>query len=81
MLALFGIYGVISYTVASQQQEIGVRMALGASQRIVQRQIILETLQLALMGVALGALGSWMVARLLRSQLFGISSTILQRSS
>ena len=74
-LALFGIYGVISYTVASQQQEIGVRMALGASQRMVQRKILLETLELAIIGVLLGALGSWMVARLLRSQLFGISST------
>lgn len=74
-LALFGIYGVISYTVANQQQEIGVRMALGASQRMVQRKILRDTLQLAIIGVLLGTFGSWIAARLLRSQLFGVSST------
>jgi predicted permease len=73
-LALFGIYGVISYTVAHRQQEIGVRMALGASQRTVQWNILRETLELAVVGVLLGTAGSWIVAQLLRSQLFGISS-------
>jgi ABC-type antimicrobial peptide transport system permease subunit len=74
-LALFGIYGVISYTVAHQQQEIGVRMALGASQGSVQRMILRETLELAIVGIVLGTAASWIVARLLRSQLFGVSST------
>ena len=74
-LALFGIYGVISYTVAHQQQEIGVRMALGASQGAVQRKILRETLELAVIGIVLGTAASWIVARLLRSQLFGVSST------
>jgi predicted permease len=74
-LALFGIYGVISYTVAHQQQEIGVRMALGATQRVVQRKILAETLELAIIGIALGTGASWIAARLLRSQLFGVSST------
>ena len=74
-LALFGIYGVISYTVAHQQQEIGVRMALGASQGIVQRKILRETLDLAIVGILLGTGASWIAARLLRSQLFGVSST------
>ena len=74
-LALFGIYGVISYTVAHQQQEIGVRMALGATQGVVQRRILRDTLELAIIGIALGTVASWMVARLLRSQLFGVSAT------
>jgi predicted permease len=74
-LALFGIYGVISYTVAHQQQEIGVRLALGASQGVVQRKILRETLVLAIVGIVLGTAASWIVARLLRSQLFGVSST------
>ncbi|HLB08398.1 MAG TPA: ABC transporter permease [Gemmatimonadaceae bacterium] len=74
-LALFGIYGVISYTVAHQQQEIGVRMALGASQGVVQRKILSETLVLAIVGIVLGTVASWIVAQLLRSQLFGVSST------
>jgi predicted permease len=73
-LALFGIYGVISYTVAHRQQEIGVRMALGASQGIVQRKILRETLELAIVGIVLGTAASWIAARLLRSQLFGVSS-------
>jgi ABC-type antimicrobial peptide transport system permease subunit len=73
-LALFGIYGVISYAVAHQQQEIGVRMALGASQGMVQRKILRETLELAVAGILLGTAGAWIVARLLRSQLFGVSS-------
>jgi predicted permease len=74
-LALFGIYGVISYTVVHQQQEIGVRMALGATQGVVQRKILRETLELALIGIVLGTIASWIVARLLRSQLFGVSAT------
>jgi predicted permease len=74
-LALFGIYGVISYTVAHQQQEIGVRMALGASQSAVQRKILRDTLELAIFGIVVGTAASWIVARLLRSQLFGVSST------
>ncbi|HMI56965.1 MAG TPA: ABC transporter permease [Gemmatimonadaceae bacterium] len=74
-LALFGIYGVVSYTVAHQQQEIGVRMALGASQRTVQRKILRDTLELAIVGIVVGTAASWIVARLIRSQLFGVSST------
>jgi predicted permease len=74
-LALFGIYGVISYTVAHQRQEIGVRMALGATQGVVQRRILRETLELAIVGIVLGTVASWIAAQLLRSQLFGVSST------
>lgn len=74
-LALLGIYGVISYTVAHRQQEIGVRMALGATQGTVQRRILRDALELAIIGIALGTIASWMLTRLLRSQLFGVSST------
>jgi putative ABC transport system permease protein len=74
-LALFGIYGVISYTVNHRTQEIGVRIALGASRRNVQGQIIRETLDLAAIGIVLGTVGSWMLARALRGLLFGVTST------
>ncbi len=74
-LALFGIYGVISYTVAHRQQEIGVRMALGATQGIVQRRILRETLELAIIGITIGTVAAWIFARFLRSQLFGVGST------
>jgi ABC-type antimicrobial peptide transport system permease subunit len=66
---------LISYTVAHQQQEIGVRMALGASRGIVERKILRETLELAISGILLGTGASWFVAKLLRSQLFGVSTT------
>lgn len=71
ILAALGIYGVISYTVTRQTQEIGIRMALGATAGRVQRSIIAKTLRLALVGVALGTLGSLAVAKLLASLLFG----------
>lgn len=74
-LALFGIYGVISYTVGHRTQEIGVRIALGASRGRVQGQIIRETLDLAALGIALGTIGSWMLAQALRGLLFGVTST------
>lgn len=74
-LALLGIYGVISYTVNHRTQEIGVRIALGASAAQIQGRIIRETLELAAAGIALGSFGSWLLARTLGSFLFGVSPT------
>ena len=74
-LALLGIYGVISYTVSNRTQEIGVRIALGASAAQIQARILGETLQLAGIGIALGTIGSWMLARALNGFLFGVSAT------
>jgi ABC-type antimicrobial peptide transport system permease subunit len=73
-LALLGIYGVISYTVTHRRQEIGVRIALGASSRQVQGRIIRETVELALAGIVLGTLGSWIAARTLSGFLFGVTA-------
>jgi predicted permease len=72
-LALLGIYGVISYTVTHRTQEIGVRIALGASASQVQRKIIGETLQLAIAGIVLGTIGAWLAGRTLSGFLFGVS--------
>jgi predicted permease len=73
LLAALGIYGVISYSVTRQTQEIGIRMALGASAGIVQRQVLVGTLWLAVIGVAIGMVASIAGARLIDSLLFGTS--------
>lgn len=74
LLALLGIYGVISYTVNHRTQEIGVRMALGATAKQLQLRIIRETLSLAAVGMAIGTVASWGLARTLGSLLFGVSA-------
>jgi predicted permease len=73
LLAALGIYGVISYTVTRQKQEIGVRMALGATTGLIQRSVLMNTLRLALVGVAFGTLIAMIAARLISSLLFATS--------
>jgi predicted permease len=77
ILAALGIYGVISYSVTRQTQEIGIRMALGATAGRVQLNVIARTLRLALVGAALGTLGALAVAQWLASLLFGTAPTDL----
>jgi predicted permease len=73
LLAALGIYGVISYSVTRQTQEIGIRMALGASAGHVRSRVLMGTLRLALIGVALGAVASIAAARVISSLLFATS--------
>lgn len=75
ILASLGIYAVISYSVSQRTQEIGIRMALGASAGDLQAGIIGETLRLAAVGMLLGATAAWLLARLLRGLLFGVAAT------
>lgn len=75
VLATLGIYGVISYSVTQQTQEIGIRMALGSSQGRVLRRILGKTMELALVGIALGTMASAVVARWIASLLFGTKPT------
>jgi predicted permease len=75
ILASLGIYGLISYAVNQRTQEIGIRMALGASAREVQGRIILQTLRLAAIGLIIGVAASWIVGRALTGLLFGVTST------
>lgn len=72
-LAAVGIYGVISYSVAQRKQEIGIRMALGASPQNILRWIVRQAMFLAAAGVALGLSGHFALARLMRSLLYGTS--------
>lgn len=75
LLTLTGIYGVISYTVAQQTQEIGIRMALGAQARDVLKLVIGQGMVLTLVGIGLGLLGALGVTRLMQTLLFKVSAT------
>jgi putative ABC transport system permease protein len=74
MLAMIGLYGVMSYLVAERTNEIGVRVALGADARRIIRFVVGEGMILVAAGVALGLAGSLAGARLLRAMLFRMSA-------
>jgi putative ABC transport system permease protein len=74
LLATVGIYGVMAYTVSLRTHELGIRVALGAQRGDVFGLIVGFGARLALAGIAIGLAGSLALARLMQSQLFGVSS-------
>jgi putative ABC transport system permease protein len=74
VLALVGIYGVISYSVAQRTQEIGIRMALGASRRHVMRLVVGNATLLVVAGVVLGILGALAMASVVGRMMFQVSA-------
>jgi putative ABC transport system permease protein len=73
LLAVVGIYGVLSYTVGQRTQEIGIRLALGASRRDVLAMVVADGMRLAMAGIVIGLAASYAVTRLLTALLFQIS--------
>jgi putative ABC transport system permease protein len=75
LLAVVGIYSVMSYSVSRRTHEIGIRVALGASRTDVLALVVRQGLMLALIGSAIGITGALLLSRLMSSQLYGISPT------
>ena len=74
VLAVLGVYGVMAYSITQRIHEFGIRIALGAQRGSIMKMVIAGGVRLVVYGVLAGIAGSLIFARLLRSQLFGISA-------
>jgi len=74
VLGAVGLYGVLSYVVAERTREIGVRMALGATSGVVQRQVVQQGAKVVLTGVAIGVVVAFASTRLMRTLLFDVKA-------
>ena len=72
ILAVVGLYGVVAYVVTQRTSEIGIRIALGAEPRGIQRLVVLQSLRLVLIGLGLGLVGAVVVTGVLRSLLYEV---------
>ncbi|MBA3886819.1 MAG: ABC transporter permease [Acidobacteria bacterium] len=73
LLALVGLYGVMSYTVSRRTREIGVRIALGAQRGNIAGMVVREALLIAAVGIAVGLPLAWWLSRYVESQLYGVT--------
>ena len=75
ILAIVGIYGVMSYSVTQRTHEIGIRLAIGAQPRDVFRMIVGHGMLLTFVGIGAGLLGAFGLTRLMATMLFGVKPT------
>ena len=75
LLASLGIYGVISYMVGQRTQELGIRVALGATRRDIMTLVLGHGLKMTIVGVALGLVAAFGLTRLIRTMLYGVGAT------
>ena len=77
LLASIGIYGVMAFAVSQRTQEIGIRMALGASAPDVLKLVLKHGMKLALLGIVIGLAGAWALTRFMKTLLVGVEATDL----
>jgi predicted permease len=75
LIAVIGLYGMLSFSVTERTREMGIRMALGAQRASVLHLVITQGLKLAAFGVAIGLVGVWGLTRLMSGLLFGVTPT------
>ena len=75
VLAIIGVYGVLSYAITRRRREMGIRMALGAGSAQVRRLVIRAGLQLAVIGIVIGLAGAFIGTRVMQAVLYEVSAT------
>jgi predicted lysophospholipase L1 biosynthesis ABC-type transport system permease subunit len=73
LLAVVGVYGVVSYSTAQRTREIGIRTALGAHRSDILRLVLIQALRIVMAGIAVGVVGAWALSRTMVHLLVGIS--------
>ena len=74
LLAAIGIYGLMAYSVQQRTQEIGIRLALGAQGRQLEKMVVFQGLRLAIIGIALGLAAAFGLARVISTLLYGVTA-------